>query len=185
MDPKAEIIRHWVDVYSEGLFRWAYQRVQQRETAQDLVQEVFHAAVANFEKFEYRSNPKTWLFSILHHKIADHYRKVFYQKTESVSFDSTSHFNEQGAWNPGFVPGNWPSDEKNLADDEEFRKVLNDCMKKLPPNWYSAIQYKYIEEKESEEICQELGITPTNYWQMVHRAKLQLRKCVENNWINV
>jgi RNA polymerase sigma-70 factor (ECF subfamily) len=36
--------------------------------------------------------------------------------------------------------------------------------------------------KKGEEICQELGITPTNFWQIMHRAKLQLRECIENNW---
>jgi len=39
-------------------------------------------------------------------------------------------------------------------------------------------------DMESEEICQELEITPTNYWQIMHRAKLQLRECIENNWFN-
>ena len=37
-------------------------------------------------------------------------------------------------------------------------------------------------QKSGEEICQELEITPSNFWQIVHRAKLQLRDCIENNW---
>jgi len=36
--------------------------------------------------------------------------------------------------------------------------------------------------KNGEEICQELDISPTNFWQVVHRAKLQLKNCVEENW---
>jgi DNA-directed RNA polymerase specialized sigma24 family protein len=36
--------------------------------------------------------------------------------------------------------------------------------------------------KNGDEICQELDITPTNFWQIVHRAKLQLRNCVKENW---
>ena len=39
-----------------------------------------------------------------------------------------------------------------------------------------------MEEKDCNEICQELEISPTNYWQILHRAKLQLRKCLELNW---
>jgi RNA polymerase sigma-70 factor (ECF subfamily) len=39
-----------------------------------------------------------------------------------------------------------------------------------------------MEEKKGELICQELGITDTNFWQILHRAKLQLRKCIELNW---
>ena len=38
---------------------------------------------------------------------------------------------------------------------------------------------RFVEELSAEEICQEPGLTPTNYWVIVHRAKLHLRKCLE------
>jgi DNA-directed RNA polymerase specialized sigma24 family protein len=56
------------------------------------------------------------------------------------------------------------------------------CMENLPALWFSAVQLKYLEGKKGELICQELQIAPTNFWQILHRAKLQLRKCLENNW---
>ena len=40
---------------------------------------------------------------------------------------------------------------------------------------------KYMEDPESEEICKVLDITPSNYWVLIHRAKLHLRKCLEKN----
>jgi len=36
--------------------------------------------------------------------------------------------------------------------------------------------------KKGDLICQELDIAPTNFWQILYRAKLQLRKCLELNW---
>ncbi|PIY34118.1 MAG: RNA polymerase subunit sigma, partial [Bacteroidetes bacterium CG_4_10_14_3_um_filter_42_6] len=56
------------------------------------------------------------------------------------------------------------------------------CLDALPDRWSLSIKLKYLMEKESEEICQELGVSPTNFWQIMHRAKLQLRDCVENKW---
>ena len=46
---------------------------------------------------------------------------------------------------------------------------------------------KYIDDCDSEKICKELSITPSNYWVILHRAKVQLRACLEKNWdkINV
>ena len=41
---------------------------------------------------------------------------------------------------------------------------------------------KYIEGLESDDICKELNITASNYWVLIHRAKLQLRACLEKNW---
>lgn len=58
-------------------------------------------------------------------------------------------------------------------------------MAKLPEKWFSVMQLKYMAGKEGKEICQEIGITPSNYWQMLHRAKLNLRHCLENNWFNL
>ena len=55
-------------------------------------------------------------------------------------------------------------------------------MGELPTSWFAAINLKYLEEKKGEIICQELQITPTNFWQILHRAKLQLRKCLEVHW---
>jgi DNA-directed RNA polymerase specialized sigma24 family protein len=34
----------------------------------------------------------------------------------------------------------------------------------------------------SDEICKVLDITPTNYWVILHRARLKLRECLEKNW---
>ena len=64
----------------------------------------------------------------------------------------------------------------------DFQKVLQKCLDALPEQWNMCVKLKYLTEKSGEEICQELNIAPTNYWQIVHRAKLQLRNCVENNW---
>ena len=44
--------------------------------------------------------------------------------------------------------------------------------------------FKYLEELEFEEICKELNISSSNYWVVMHRSKLQLRQCIDKNWIN-
>jgi hypothetical protein len=44
--------------------------------------------------------------------------------------------------------------------------------------YYNEIPF----EKKTEIICQELELSTTNYWQIIHRAKLQLRHCLENKW---
>jgi len=41
---------------------------------------------------------------------------------------------------------------------------------------------KTVENYETEEICNELDITASNLWVIIHRARHQLRKCLEENW---
>ena len=182
----AKAVKCWVELYSDKLYSWAYYKTSSKETAEDLVQDTFLAAVTSFSKFEGKSNPQTWLTAILNNKIVDYHRKIVRNpvitEADQNLPDGAGLFNANGSWLKEQKPGNWPSTSEHLLDDNNFRNVLQLCMGKLPANWFSAIQLKYLEEKKAEHICQELGIATTNYWQILHRAKLQLRKCLEMNW---
>jgi RNA polymerase sigma-70 factor (ECF subfamily) len=176
----------WVETYTKDLYFWAFHKVSNAELAQDLVQDTFLAALEKAENFKGDSSPKTWLFSILNHKIIDHYRKKVNQPS---SFDNqlfSSFFEAGGGWQENSKPKDWLDDpEEQVLDSPEFHKVLQHCLDALPEKWSTSVKLKYLMEKKGEEICQELGITPSNFWQIVHRAKLQLRDCVEKNWYNL
>ena len=66
--------------------------------------------------------------------------------------------------------------------DYVLESKLKECISNLPEKWNLAISYKYFSNQKTEVICQELGITTSNYWQIIHRAKLLLKKCVESKW---
>lgn len=176
----------WVDLYSDKMYSWAFYKTSSKEIAEDLVQDTFLVAFQSISKFEGKSEPKTWLFAILKNKIAEHFRNQFRNPTTTVSQSGTSLFatlfdaNDQ--WIKEQRPENWQDEQSNLLDEPAFVKVLQTCMEKLPVNWMAAIQLKYLENKKGEVICQELGIAPTNFWQILHRGKLQLRKCLDNYW---
>jgi RNA polymerase sigma factor (sigma-70 family) len=77
---KINTIENWVYQYGDALFSWAISKTKNKELSEDLVQDTFIAALKSFESFENRSQPKTWLISILNNKIIDYYRK---EKTKS------------------------------------------------------------------------------------------------------
>lgn len=182
-------IKSWVNAYSDKMYSWALYKTNNKEAAEDLVQETFIAAFQSFDKFGEKSNPKTWLFGILNHKIADHFRKVYRQPIVNESDRNPeagkdfldTFFDADESWIKEQRPKPWPGDF-HLLDNPDFVKTLQTCMNALPSNWFAAINLKYLEEKNGEIICQELEITPTNFWQILHRAKLQLRKCLEVHW---
>lgn len=177
-----QTIRSWVDLYSDGMYSWALHKTSHKETAEDLVQETFLAAVTSFGKFQGNSSPKTWLTAILNNKIHDYYRKNF--RTTGIHdaeiFDRV--FDAEGGWRDGERPMQWKEETGHLLDNEEFRQTLESCINALPENWHAAIQLKYMKKRNGKTICKELGVTPTNFWQMIHRAKLKLRKCLEIHW---
>jgi RNA polymerase sigma-70 factor (ECF subfamily) len=72
-----------------------------------------------------------------------------------------------------------------LLHNKEFWETLQHCMGKLPQNTAHAFAMRELDDKDTGEICKELGITPTNLWVMLHRARLQLRECLERNWFDL
>lgn len=175
----------WVNEYISELYSWALHKVSDDNLAADLIQDTFLAASEKIDTFKGESSPKTWLFSILNHKIIDHYRKKIHQTSAIDNQIFTNFFGSGGEWLETQKPRDW-SDEKEepMLDEPEFYEVLQKCLDALPEKWSASVKLKYLLEKNGNEICQELEISPSNFWQIIHRAKLQLRECIEKNWVN-
>jgi RNA polymerase sigma-70 factor (ECF subfamily) len=183
-----ETLTSWVKEYSDDLYRWALHKTLDEDVAKDLLQETFLAATKGFAKFKKKSSPKTWLFSILNNKIYDYYRSNQRVGNKTVSLDedtarevSEGWFNESGGWTNHTLDPHW-EDDIHLLDNPDFNRIMKMCMDDLPLKWKTAITAKYLIDKDSKTICKELDISTSNYWQIIHRSKLLLRKCIENSW---
>mgnify|MGYP006283596905 CR=1 FL=1 len=186
---KNAVLTEWVNEFTGDMISWAYYKTSDKGIAEDIVQETFLAASRAFDKFEKKSSTKTWLFSILRNKIYDHHRSKFKNKEFNESKISSAEedsfldqfFDENNEWKIPSRPVNWDEDE-NLLDDTEFLAILEYCMEELPEKWFSCIHLKYLKEIDGKKICQDLEISPSNFWQILHRAKLKLRECLEKKW---
>ena len=98
---------------------------------------------------------------------------------------SDACFDEAEHWTQENKPGEWGIDYNQSLDNKDFYRILEACKKKLQEVQQSVFVMKYMEDLDSAEICKVLGITASNYWVLIHRAKLQLRTCLEKNWINL
>ena len=182
---KHEVISDWVRHYADQLYTWAFYKTSNEAVAADMVQDTFISAFQHYHNFKGSSSAKTWLFSILKNKVTDHFRKTIKIKSISLNSDdegSFEWFDHHGQWKKEFRPEPWHINDNNLLDDIEFKDVLANCMGRLPSAWSACVQLKYLGEKETNEICQQLNITASNLWQILHRAKLHLRACLEKNW---
>ena len=181
----------WIDTYADQLFGYAYSKTGKSELAEDLVQETFLAGLKSKDNFKGDSTERTWLFSILKFKIADHYRKASTKReinnsrfmNDDASFMDT-FFNEDGGWTNNVLPGSLDNSTEDALENKELGAIMNKCISKLPENYKQLVILKLIEDEKTEIICKELNITTTNYWVLMHRAKLKLRNCIQKNWIN-
>ncbi len=183
MNVTKDDVVYWVKIYTKDLFAYALVKVNQKEIAEDLVQDTFLVACQSYKNFKGNSNEKTWLLAILKNKIADHYRLKYKEQTEVAAEIPTNFFDKYGQWKAEYKPPKW-IEEKELQDDPEFTQALSNCFGKLPQKWSAAMHLKFLENDNSKAICRKLEITASNFWQIIHRAKLQLRNCLQINWFN-
>lgn len=177
----------WVDLYADALFRFACKRINQRETAKELVQETFLSALKALPDFKGDVSEKNWLYTILKNKIIDYYRKktpVYIEDLTTSENEYSYSFDDSGHWKPENNKPGWITNENDVLLNNEFMRVLAMCRKKLNEIQDAVFSMKYIEETNSDEICNELNISSSNYWVIMHRAKLQLRACIQKNWLN-
>lgn len=175
----------WVDRYGNYLYRYALTRVPDAETAQELVQEAFVAAVAAFKRFKGQSSLKTWLVAILKRKIVDFYRRqnTRAKLTDAGSLDNAAQpmFDNNGHWHS--PPQQWQVNPQAAYEQKEFMDVLYDCLAQLPKRLSEIFMLRELEELTTEAICEQMKISEANSWVMLHRARLQLKKCLERKWL--
>ena len=184
-DQPAEF-EHQLVALRSYLMRFARLQLRNEAWAEDAVSETLLAALAKPLAFEARSQLKTWLVGILKHKIIDSMRQrqrevVLDSGSDDDSTDPLEHmaFKRDGH----FVekPADWGNPEQDL-NSRQFFVILEACTDKLPAVQGRLFLMREWLELSSEEICKELGLTPTNLYVQLHRARLRLRECLELNW---
>lgn len=182
----------WVDLYADYLYKFAYYRVNDDQLAEDLVQDTFLSALKARESYKGDAAEKTWLVAILKNKIIDHYKKASTKnesplKLNTYSAPSYDHFfmeGKFGPWRMETMPKDWANHE-NSFDTKEFYKTLEKCLSDLPEKWRGIFTMSLLDDNDSKLVCKEFNLTSSNFWVIMHRAKLQIRACLEKNWIKV
>ncbi len=178
-----------VAAFRPFLLRLALLQLQDKALAEDVVQETLLAALAGEARFERRASLKTWLLSILKHKILDAIRarnrvlpltpsgSAGEDEYDLTPFDAL--FDAQGYW---AEPKDTWSDPETVAERTAFFNVLEACLTRLPERTSRAFLMREWLENEPDEICSLLQVTPGNLRILLYRARMQLRVCLDANW---
>ncbi len=173
----------WIDRYADYLFNYTIVRVKDRETAEDLVQETFFAGLKSMENFKGEASERTWLISILKRKIIDYYRKINSKKGQAeVHMNYSSDSDSEGDWLEERVADVFDKNAEDEMQNEELGLAIEECIDKLPEKQALIFRRKTIQGYDTETICNELNITPSNLWVIIHRARTALAGCLEQNW---
>jgi RNA polymerase sigma-70 factor (ECF subfamily) len=176
----------WVEEHGDYLFKYAYVRLRNKATAEDVVQEALLAGIKGLKRFDGKSNVRYWLLGILKHKVVDYIRKAsretVMEDPEAAELTNSSTFKLFGI--PSERASSWQFNPRKAFEQKEFRDVFTECMTGLKGNMQQAFAMKELEGLPTEEICKVLSVTPNNLWVMLHRCRQQLKVCLETNWIS-
>jgi len=176
----------WLELYGDMLYQYALPRVNDSVIAEDLVQDTFLSALKGLGGYKGEASEKNWLFTILKNKIIDYYRKKATEQAvitmPELKLMDDEWFNEDGSWAENRMPKDWQVAD-NFVERKEIQKVINWCKNHLKALQQHVFTLKYMEDLDSDEICKVLKISSSNYWVLIHRARLQMRDCVEKYWL--
>ena len=188
---KSKVIMHqlqpdnWVDLYADYLYNYAIARISDPEIAKDLVQETFFAGLKSAKNYQGTATERTWLIAILKRKVIDYYRKINSKKGKAeVRINYNTDQDDAGDWLEEQVADPTSILENDFIENEELGLAIQECISKLPQKQSTVFQMKTIKGLSTEDICNELGINPSNLWVMVHRARTALMGCLNENWFN-
>ena len=166
------------------LLRYAMRQLRDPALAEDVVQETLLAALDSRSAFTGKSAYRTWAVGILKHKIVDASRRQ--SREQPIASDEGSEaeaidalFDAGGSWRE--LPANWGDPEKSF-EDGRFWEALEHCLEGLPARMARVFLMREVMEQDSEDVCKEMAITPTNLWVLLHRARLGLRECLDSKW---
>ena len=172
----------WLTEHGDYLFRVARRQLHSDELAEDAVQETLLAALSAQARYTGDASPRTWLTGILKHKIVDlirrQVREVELPRDQDGDEAVDILFKQDGHWAEPIRPWGNPDSEVELS---QLRRVLDECADRLKPTMAQVFSLREVAGMETADICKELGITPTNCWVLLHRARLFMRQCLELN----
>ena len=157
--------------------------------ADDVVQDAWIAVIRGIDRFEGRSSLKTWVFGIL----VNVARRRAERERRTVPFASLG--SGPDGWNgtvdlarlhnPDLGEGYWPSsptwarDPADAAVAAEARHVVLGALEALSPPQREVLTLRDLEGWSGPEVCEVLGISDVNQRTLLHRARVEVRRALE------
>jgi len=161
--------------YRNRLYSLILDQVGRDEAvAEDLVQEVFLAALSSLDKFRGDSQLYTWLRSIALHKINDFYRR---QAREPKPNKFTAEFDVLKLEQIGDGELAMPT----VMESEETRQSVHQALADLPQDYQDVLVLKYLKDMPVIAISQIMGRSPKSVEGLLSRARKAMRVSLGNN----
>lgn len=160
------------DRHALPVWRFVLRSVQQPELADELVQEVWLTVVREAARYEARARFRTWLFTLAHHRVVDHWRRHRPHASLDASTEDGASLADTLAAESGFGP------ERRL-DSREQAQALLDALAALPPLQREAFLLQAEGGLSVAEIAATTGVSAETAKSRLRYARTRLRETLE------
>jgi RNA polymerase sigma-70 factor (ECF subfamily) len=157
----AELVSH-----RPYLVRFALRKLRDPALAEDAVHDVIEAVLSGRARFGGRAALRSWLTAVLKNKIVDTLRRSDFHH-DALDDDEGGEGAAHG------VACLQPRPDEIAEQREELARVLAG-IDRLPATLRDAMRLRIVEDRSTESVCAELGISEENLFVRVHRARKQL-----------
>jgi len=176
-DPAA--FEHIVYAHSGRLLAVAKRFLANEQDAQDALQDAFVSAFKSIDRFEGNSRLSTWLHRIVVNA-ALMKRRSRQRKGEQSIEPLLPKFLDDG--HQAAPAGEWHGQPDSPAEREETRLFVRESIEQLPESYQLVLKLRDIEELDTQETADLLGIEPNAVKVRLHRARQALRTLLDGRF---
>lgn len=154
----------------------AQRLLSDRALAEDAVQDAFISAFRGYDKFENRSDIKTWLHRITVNAALMKLRKIKRQAEQQID-EYLPEFDE----NECRIEARWHqlASVEDIIANEQYKEQIHRSINMLPEQYRNVILLRDIEGYDTHDVAALLEISQTNVKVRLHRARAALKKIIE------
>lgn len=159
------------ELYIDLIFAFVMKRIGHKETAEDLVSEIFRKVFLNLNSYNpEKASFRTWIFRITNNTLIDYYRVTRNpNKPENVDIDEVI-----GLSSTEVSP-------HDIVLSHEQQEYMRGCLGQLPPKQQSILQLKFYDGYSNQEIAEIMKISTSNVGVLIHRALKKTKTIIEQS----
>ena len=154
----------------------ANRLLRNEDEARDAVQDAFVSAFKSIAAFNAEAKLSTWLHRIVVNAALMRLRSRKHRAEQSID-DLLPRFDDAGRW--AQEPGRVAASSQELLERRETRVVVRHCIDQLPDTYRTVLLMRDIDDLDTDEAAELLGITPNAVKIRLHRARQALRTLIE------
>lgn len=157
-----------VKMYEKTVYNFAFKICRDRDKAENIMQETFLSVVKSLHQFDGNSKLSTWLYRIVANHCLMEARK--FKNRHFISLDD----DEDGMYENKQVV-DWSSVPYKSTENIELRKILDEAISKLSPEYRMVFLLRDVEGFSTEETAKIAELSVPAVKSRLHRARAFLR----------